>query len=386
MRILLIANTLPHTDISGVGEQVVQLATGLVSAGHQVEVLGRGEDGVPGSKLWYPIASVGPFLRRLRSFRPHVVQVHESDGALVALVTKVLQAALEPSPALVALLQVSYVEELRAVRPLHDGDRVLGRPGARELVFRWLKAPIQVAFGLLTAWLADRVLSPSRQTASEIERDYRVDGVEILPNVTGAAGAGGPGSSTTSDSGYWLFVGRLRIRKGLEVLLHALARSDPEAAQAPPLLVVGDGEHRPRIEAVVKDLGLTERVRLLGRVDSAAIQELMSGARALIVPSIYEGMPLVILEAMAAALPVVASRVSGVPEVVEDGKTGWLVPPEDVTALDAALQEIVRDPREARARGERGRERVARMATPADAARCWESRVAPLVGEAGAGG
>jgi len=315
-----------------------------------------------------------------------VVQVHESDGAAVALVTKVLQAILVPSPVLVALFQVSYLEELRAVRPLRDGSLVLGRPGATELGFRWLKAPLQIVLGVLTAWLADRAMSPSRQTAREIERDYRIGGVGVLPNVTGAGRSGGHASSETPASGYWLFVGRLRIRKGLEVLLHALARSDSAEGLAPPLLVVGEGEHRRRIEALIAELGLTDRVQLLGRVEPAEIEGLMRGARALIVPSIYEGMPLVILEAMAAALPVVASRVSGVPEVVEDGATGWLVPPEDVTALGAALQEILQNPEEARARGERGREKVSSLATPADAVRCWESCVTPLVGEAGAGG
>src|SRR6185295_11684133 len=140
MRVLLIANTLPPRDVSGVGEQVLQLATGLEGLGDEVEVLGRGPDGAAGPKVLFPLTIVPAAWRALRRFRPHVVQVHESDGALAALLVAVTGALLTPRPLLVALLQVSYVEELRAVRPLIADGRVLGRPGAVEMRFRWLKA------------------------------------------------------------------------------------------------------------------------------------------------------------------------------------------------------------------------------------------------------
>src|SRR5258707_14434215 len=87
MRILLIANTLPPRDLSGVGEQVLQLAAGLTALGCEVEILGRksaDRDGAPGPKILFPLAIVPATLRALRRFRPDVVQVHESDGALAA--------------------------------------------------------------------------------------------------------------------------------------------------------------------------------------------------------------------------------------------------------------------------------------------------------------
>ena len=84
MRVLFVVNTLPDTDISGVGEQVVQLAAGLEAAGHEVRILGRGSHGAPGPKLLFPVTVVPAFLRVSAELRPHVIQVHESDGALVA--------------------------------------------------------------------------------------------------------------------------------------------------------------------------------------------------------------------------------------------------------------------------------------------------------------
>ena len=122
-------------------------------------------------------------------------------------------------------------------------------------------------------------------------------------------------------------------------------------------------------------LDLGGSVEFLGSCRPEEIPRLMAGARALVVPSIYEGMPLVILEAMAAGLPVVASRVSGIPEVVQDGESGWLVPPEDIWALVAALEAVQRDPAEARRRGLVGQALVEASATPAEAANRWSALV-----------
>ena len=370
MKVLLVANTLPPKDVSGVGEQVLQLAAGLESTGHEIEVLGRGPGGAKGPKLLFPVSIVPGFLRALRRFRPDVVQVHESDGALVALLTRVLSPVLVPSPRLVALLQVSYLEEMRAVRSLEFDGRVLGSPGLREWMFRLLKAPVQIAFGSLTAWLSDVVMAPSRQTAIEVKRDYGVETVVVLPNVTGGRPIEASVASAFEESkGYLLFVGRLRIRKGVEVLLNALSDLR-ESGRIVQLFVVGDGEHRASLEATTRSLGLAESVRFLGGRDAAAVRNLMSRATALVVPSIYEGMPLVVLEAMEEGLPVVASAVSGVPEVVTPA-SGWLFPSEDVAALSMALAEVLDDPEGARRRGETGRRLVEERFKPERAARIW---------------
>lgn len=369
LRVLLVANTLPPRDVSGVGEQVLQLAAGLREAGCEVEVLGRGPGQVGGPKVLFPILAVPAVGRALRRFRPHVVQVHESDGGLAALLVRMLAPRLDPRPRLVALLQVSYVEELRAVRPLVADGRVLGRPGGVERRFRWLKAPLQIALGRLTARAADLVLAPSAATAAELRRDYKVRDAAVVPNVTG--GLAVPVEVGTGEPpGYLLFVGRLRIRKGVEVLLEALRN-----LQGVRLLIAGDGEHRDALERKTAEMGLGPAVTFLGRCDAARVRGLLRGAAALVVPSTYEGMPLVVLEAMEAGLPVVASRVSGIPEVVVDGRTGWLVAPEDPKGLARALAEVLDRPDEARRRGEAGRQRVDERFRPAHAVAAWKQAV-----------
>jgi glycosyltransferase involved in cell wall biosynthesis len=372
-RVLLVANTLPPRDVSGVGEQVLQLAAGLREAGCEVEILGRGPGGVAGPKVLFPLFAVPAVWRALRRFRPHVVQVHESDGGLAALLVAVVARGLDPAPRLVALLQVSYVEELRAVRPLVAQGKVLGRPGGVERRFRWLKAPLQIVLGSLTASLADLVLAPSAATAEEIRRDYKVDTPGVLPNVTGGLEVG-VAEESGEPPGFFLFVGRLRIRKGVEVLLEALRGLQdrfPEAC----LLIAGDGEHRAALERRAAELGLGPAVRFLGRCNATRVRSLLRGARALVVPSIYEGMPLVVLEAMEAGVPVIASAVSGIPEVVEDGVTGWLVPPEAPEVLAAALAAALIDPAEAARRGDAGLRRVDERFRPAHAAAAWMRQV-----------
>jgi glycosyltransferase involved in cell wall biosynthesis len=133
-------------------------------------------------------------------------------------------------------------------------------------------------------------------------------------------------------------VGALETRKGHDVLLRAVARL------ADPTIVVwcaGDGAERAALEAQRGALGLADRVRFLGRVDDVA--ELLAGADVCVMPSRHEGLGVAALEAMAAGLPVVASRVGGLPEAIVDGETGCLVPPDDADALAGALARLVAD-------------------------------------------
>ncbi len=372
MRVLLIANTLPPNDLSGVGEQVLQLAAGLGARGHEVEVLGRGGDGARGPKVLFPLAIVRPALRRIAAFRPDIVQLHESDSGLLAA----WLGGRRRRPLLVALLQVSYVEERRAVRTLRWGEEILGEPGATEIRFRRYKAPLQILLGRRTARAADLVLAPSATTAGELARDYGARDTAVLPNASGGMPAEPRAvpEVAADDAPGLLFVGRLRLRKGVEVLLRALALLRAEG-QMPRLRIVGDGEHRPAIERAAARFGVSGQVDFLGRRSPAEIRWLLAHSAALVVPSIYEGMPLVVLEAMFDGLPVVASRVSGIPEVVLDPETGWLVPPEDPAALAAALAELWRSPAAARARGERGRQRLEERYRSAVVAALWESIV-----------
>jgi glycosyltransferase involved in cell wall biosynthesis len=150
-------------------------------------------------------------------------------------------------------------------------------------------------------------------------------------------------------------VGRLIPIKGHDVLLAALARVR-EALPEATLEIAGDGPLDAELRATVARLGLTDAVSFLGRVSPAA--PVFERAAVVVVPSRGEGFGMVALEAMERGRPVVASDVGGLPEIVEDGVTGVVVPPDDPEALAAAVVELVRDPARAAALGAAGRERA----------------------------
>jgi glycosyltransferase involved in cell wall biosynthesis len=152
-------------------------------------------------------------------------------------------------------------------------------------------------------------------------------------------------------------IGRLVEQKGQLVLIEALAR----AAAAHPelhLTLVGDGELRGEIEAAVRLHGLGDRVAITGWVDEARVRAELAAAHALVMPSFAEGLPMVVMEAMAAGRPVIATWVAGMPELVRPD-AGWLVPAGDAAALADAMGALAAAPREAlAAMGRAGRARV----------------------------
>lgn len=139
-----------------------------------------------------------------------------------------------------------------------------------------------------------------------------------------------------------LAVGSLVERKGHHILIRALARiSDQPAMPAWRLLIAGVGEEEGNLRALVEKVGLGHRIAILGhREDIPALQE---AADVFVMPSLWEGLPLAILEAMFAANPVLASRTSGIPEAITHGKEGLLVPPGDEEALASALAELLQN-------------------------------------------
>jgi glycosyltransferase involved in cell wall biosynthesis len=151
------------------------------------------------------------------------------------------------------------------------------------------------------------------------------------------------------------YVGRLHAEKGVGALIgafHALLQTEPTAR----LLLAGDGPQRRALERTVDTLRLRPFVRFLGSVPSP--WPLLAGADVFALPSLWEGMPNALLEAMAAGLPVVATAVGAVPEMVADGREGLLVPPGDPAALARALLELAGSRARRAEMGRRSRARV----------------------------
>lgn len=153
-------------------------------------------------------------------------------------------------------------------------------------------------------------------------------------------------------------VGRLCEQKGQLLLVEAF-RGILDRHPTAELVLAGDGEMRPQIEARIRELGLDRHVRLTGDISSAEVRREIEAARALVLPSFQEGLPIVLMEALSLRRPVISTYVAGIPELVQHGETGWLVPAGSLSDLIAAMDTcLTTAPAELQRMGERGRVRV----------------------------
>jgi len=249
-------------------------------------------------------------VRALRAVRPDVL--HSNRAWPWACGYAELAAALMPG---IALVTVDHLPVDAAV------------PRVRRLARRLLatRADAHVAVGERAAREAERLL------------DLAAGSVRAIPNgVPPAADDDGGPRADSGDHVVIGSIGRLERQKGYDVLVRALAQL-PQAR----VVLVGDGPERADLRALAERLGVADRLEITGW--AAEARRRLSGFDVFALPSRWEGLPLVILEAMHAALPVVATDVGSVAEAVHDGRTGLLVAPDDVDDLRAALARLLAD-------------------------------------------
>jgi glycosyltransferase involved in cell wall biosynthesis len=138
-------------------------------------------------------------------------------------------------------------------------------------------------------------------------------------------------------------VGRLSEQKGQLLLLEALGLLTKEGV-AFEMVLAGDGPMRREVEEQIERLGLKGRVRITGWVSGEQVREEIVAARALVLPSFAEGLPVVLMEALALGRPVLTTYIAGIPELVEHGVNGWLIPAGSVEALAEALRQVLQTP------------------------------------------
>jgi glycosyltransferase involved in cell wall biosynthesis len=259
------------------------------------------------------------------------------------------------------ILQAAAVAEERRIPlvvSLHYHPADLGEPPTKRALLRLQ----DVGFGA-TAYRVARVLLVETEHEAALVREFApADRIRIIPPGIELADWTHPESDRVAlgrvPPEYFLFVGRLASNKGLTGLLDAYARLDP--ADRRPLVFAGpDWGERAGLEARARTLGISTNLRFLGHVDDPGeLRALVRGAQLLVLPSEYEAFGLVLLDAMAAGTPIVATAVGGVPEVLDGGAAGRLVPYGDPAALAAALRDVSGDPAATERRVRTAAERV----------------------------
>lgn len=286
--------------------------------------------------------------RLTRAWRPDVVHSHMVHANLMARALRLVA----PVPALVS-----------TIHNIYEGGPL------RMAAYRYTNGLVDhltiVSQAAADRFVGDRIVPRDRLTV--IPNGVDTEQIGNVPPGTRASLRGALGLDGTFA---WLAVGRFEIAKDYPNMLRAFARvraRQPDAV----LLIVGRGSLQPETEALARELRLTDAVRLLGVRNDVPL--VMNAADGYVMSSAWEGMPMVLLEAAAAGLPIVATTVGGNHEVVVDERTGFLVPPRDDAALAEAMIRLGTLPEaDRRAMGESGREHIRTHYGLARVADRWE--------------
>lgn len=348
LRILLVVDGY-YPSTGGSELQVNLLSRALKAEGHRVEIvapwLDRSKplaefiDDVPVTRLAYPkIKLLGAALLCLRFALWLWTRRDRYDAIHVHMAKNLAAAAGLVRPYLDATLMVKISGAWEFNGGILD-PALRGQP-----IFRFYNWCIR---------RADCLQCISQYTYRALHAaGYPRERLRLIPNAVDLErfGVGPARSGQTGERRHVVFVGRVEPVKGLAVLLDAWSGISPEAAR---LTIAGDGTQRSQLMQIVRERDLTASIAFPGEIHN--VGELLATADIYVQPSFQEGLPNSVLEAMAAGLPVVATRISGNEDVVADGENGLLVPSGDPEALRAALQRLIADPVLAARMGKRSR-------------------------------
>ncbi len=332
----------------GAEQQALQLATGLIRAGVQVSVLTRRIPGlpayevisgipvyrsirtVPAGKLFGLLYSITVFFFLFKKRTTYdIIHCHLAQGfhSAVALFFK-------------AVFKKKVIIKVGATGPLSD--------------FRMLREVLLGSFLVRLLRHADRIITVCGQATAEAVRAGIPDcRIAQIPNGVDLQRFNP--SRERATAGLITFVGRLDYMKGVHVLLEAFAMLRQRGAPA-FLRIIGDGPDREKLVRMADALHLGEQVAFSGVADDIPVR--LQASAVLVLPSLSEGLSNVVLEAMACGLPVVATRVGGTAELLEDNVTGILVEPGSPEKLCEALWRVLDDVKFSESLGRRAWEKV----------------------------
>lgn len=361
-----------NLDVGGAQQVVVTLSKYLARAGHP-PIIATFRDG----PLRSDIEELGIPVVVLGNRRGSVLAVHRLIGG--ALRTRRTLAEL------VARHDIDVIQT-HLLRSLDFVVASIPRDGGRPLVYwtfhnynfmlrrehlpshQWMLGPKQLGYRWLYRLLARRVsglIAVSDEVRESINEEIGGvdDKVVIIPNGVDvplfgdAAGRERLRSELGAQPDDFLMamVATFKRQKGHVHLIEAMAQIRPSHPDA-RVILVGDGELRDNMMALVQEAGLSDAIRFLGSRRDVA--DLLAASDCFVLPSLWEGLPIALLEAMASELPCIATHVSGTEQVVVPGVTGLLVPPGDSRAFAKAIEDMLSDRSRARRMGAAGRSRV----------------------------
>lgn len=325
----------PFPPEEGIGYYVYNLSKTLMKRGHVVTIITRGgltteTDSFEGIRIIRaPFVPIYPFHVHLHGFFVNrILKAHESDFDIVHIHTP-LSPAVDTSLLVVSTVHTSVKEDARHI------EVVDAKSFCTKLLTKYVSVPV-VAKTIATS---ESVTTVASSVARELGEHYACDHALVVGNGVDEH-LFEPGSGKSAEK-YILFIGRLSYRKGLFDLL--------ECAEVVcqhydvRFILVGKGELEQKIRAIIEKKGLQDSIILVGHQNREELVKLYQRATIFVLPSHYEGLPTVLLEAMSCGLPVVATNVSGCPGVVSDGENGILIPAKSPEMMVEAISRLLDD-------------------------------------------
>ncbi len=362
MRVLMVTSSYPLFEGDVTAPFIEAIAHAVARRGHQVDVvlphhpaLRRG-DGEPVRFFPYRYAPDGWSLWGYAQSLRADVRLRKAAWLLAPLATLAVRRAVSARltalrydalhahwlvPNAVAVADLARRHSVPLTVSLHGSDVFVAE---RVAPVRALASRALAASGSVTACSED-LRRRAHALGAPPARSHLVPyGVDVEAFSPAAATDGARGRLGVPEDGFLVVaVGRLVAKKGFDTLLEAVARTGGVR-----VLIAGEGDLRDSLAAQAQRLGV--RLHLPGALDRRTVAAALAAADMVVVPSVVDaagnvdGLPNALLEALAAGRPVIASRVAGIPDVVEDGRNGLLVPPADAEALTAALRRLLREP------------------------------------------
>jgi D-inositol-3-phosphate glycosyltransferase len=370
MKVLMASRGVVPIEAGCGGAEIVvyQLARNLAEGGHEVTLVADIDEEVfgptPGLTVVSPGGRLQAWVRWLPAALPRWMVQHLIGNLSVArTVRRILRrqgdlyTVIHAHGALSTIL-ISWGTSTPLIYTEHDATPWSCR--YRRWYERWIRKVVYRVINVTAFKRADRVVTNFELQAREIVRRWKVrpSKVVVISNGTDVEVFNRlrPGTSRVREhygfERYCLFVGSLIPRKSPDLLLEAVAEAGVSCVFA------GDGPMRRKLERRAHQLGIADRVAFLGPVSPSELNRIYAEADLLVLPTVSDTSPLVALEAMACGTPVLASRVSGLPSMIEDWKTGFLVKPGDVGQLAMGIRFLTGDACLRRRMGRNGQKRV----------------------------
>lgn len=326
MKIVILVGFFPPKWLAGTEIATYNLATHLARRGHEVHAITSRDTGLPEfseengffvHRIAWPkvrfigtVASWAKIYLKIRKLKPDIIHAQSLELSILALISK-------------RILKTPYV--------------VWGQGSDIYLPGRFTRMTSKPIIQN-----ADAVLALTKDMRQKMQGIYDRD-ISIVPNgVELERFKIPPRDKRKDDAKAVIFVGRLHPLKGVQYLIEAMVIVHQELPDV-KLVVVGDGIERAKLEKFAEELNLNGCIQFTGQLPQESIPRLMHQAEVFVLPSISEGFGIVNLEAMAAGLPIVATNVGGIPDVIEEGVNGFLINAKNSDEIAGKLLILLQD-------------------------------------------